>query len=54
MYANFKVIGLNRFEIKPESTASDSDALATRPSDLLNWRLDEKVQVILQIAVLKI
>ena len=31
---NFKVIGLNRLEIKLESAASEAYALATRPSDL--------------------
>ena len=36
---NFKVIGLTRFGIKPESTAQEADALygTTRASELLNW-----------------
>ena len=32
---NFKVIGLTRLGIKPQSTASETDALTTRPSELL-------------------
>ena len=35
MSINFKVIGLTRLGIKPESTASEADALTTRPSELL-------------------
>ena len=31
---NFKVIGLTRLEIKPDSTATEADALITRPSEL--------------------
>ena len=30
---NFKVIGLTRLRMKPESTAPETDALTTRPSD---------------------
>ena len=30
----FKVIGLTRLGTKPESTASEADALTTRPSEL--------------------
>ena len=33
--SNFKVIGLTRLGIKPESTAHEADALTTRPSELL-------------------
>ena len=32
---NFKVIGLTRLGIKPESTAPEVDALSTRSSELL-------------------
>ena len=35
MNTNFKVIGLTRLGIKSKSTASEADALFTRPSDLL-------------------
>ena len=35
MNTSFKVIGLTRLEIKPESTAQQADALTTRPSELL-------------------
>ena len=42
MNTNFKVIGLTRLEIKPESTAPEADALTTRPSELLNWLLFTK------------
>ena len=31
----FKVIDLTRLEIKPESAAAETDALTTRPSELL-------------------
>ena len=34
MNINFKVIGLTRLGIKPESTAPEADALTTRPSEL--------------------
>ena len=34
MKTNFKVIGLTRLEIKPETTAPQMDALATRPSEV--------------------
>ena len=34
MNINFKVIGLTRLGIKPESTAPEVDALTTRPSEL--------------------
>ena len=34
MNSNFKVIGLTRLGIKPESTAPESDVLTTRPSEL--------------------
>ena len=36
MNANFKVIGLSRLGIKPESTAPDANALTTWPSELLS------------------
>ena len=36
MNTNFKVIGLTRLGIKPESTAPEADALTTWPSELLN------------------
>ena len=35
MNTNFKVIGLTGPEIKPESTAPETDALTTRSSELL-------------------
>ena len=35
MNTNFKVIGLTRLGIKPKSTAQETDALTTRPSELL-------------------
>ena len=35
MNTNFKVIGLTLVGIKPESTAPEADALATRLSELL-------------------
>ena len=35
MNTNFKVIGLTRLGIKTQSTASEADALTTRPSELL-------------------
>ena len=35
MNINFTVIGLTRLGIKPKSTASEADALATRPFELL-------------------
>ena len=38
MNTNFKIIGLTRLGIKPESTAPEADALTTRPSELLNAR----------------
>ena len=38
MNTNFKVIGLTRLGIKPESTAPEAEALITRPSKLLNKR----------------
>ena len=34
MNTNFKVIDLTRLEIKRKSTAQETDALATRPSEL--------------------
>ena len=34
MNINFKVIGLTRLGIKPQSTAQEADALTTRPSEL--------------------
>ena len=34
MNTSFKVIGLARLGIKPESTAPEADALTTRPSEL--------------------
>ena len=36
MHTNFKVIGLTRLGINPESTVLEADALTTRPSELLN------------------
>ena len=35
MNTNYKVVGLTRLAIKPESTAQEADALTTRPSELL-------------------
>ena len=35
MNTNFKVIGLTRLGMKLESTAPETDALTTRPSELL-------------------
>ena len=35
MNTNFKVIGLTRFGIKPESIPPEADALTTWPSELL-------------------
>ena len=37
MNTNFKVIGLIRLEIKPESTVQEADALTTRPFELYNF-----------------
>ena len=37
MNTKFKVIGLTRLAIKSKSTASEADALITRPSELLSW-----------------
>ena len=34
MNTNFKVIGLTRLGIKPESSAPEADALTTRPFEL--------------------
>ena len=34
---NFKVIGLTQLEIKSKFTASEADALTTRPSEPLNY-----------------
>ena len=34
MKINFKVIGLTRLGIKPESTAPEADAVTTRSSEL--------------------
>ena len=36
MNTNFKVIGLTRLAIKPESRAPEADALTTWPSELLS------------------
>ena len=36
MNTNLKVIGLTRLVIKPKSTAPESDAITTGPSELLN------------------
>ena len=33
---NFKVTGLTRLEIKPESTSPEAEAYTSRPSGLLN------------------
>ena len=41
MNTNFKVIGLTRLGIKPKFTATEADALTTRPSNLFKsakWR----------------
>ena len=35
MNSNFKVIGLSRLGITPESTAPEADALSTLPSELV-------------------
>ena len=35
MNTNFKIIGLTQLEIKPESTAPETDAITTQPSELL-------------------
>ena len=56
---NFKNIGLIRLEIKPESTAPDTDALTARPSELLNtyiakwcnWKLVSKEPQYFQLLV---
>ena len=39
MNSNFKVIGLARPEIIPESTASKADTISTRQSELLICKL---------------
>ena len=54
MNTNFKVIGLTRLGIKPKSTAPETNALTTRPSDLncLNfsfWRM----QICLNLGFIK-
>ena len=36
MNTKFKVIGLTQLGIKPKSTATEADALTTRPSELLS------------------
>ena len=43
MNINFKVIGLTRLGIKPQSTAPETDDLTTRGSELLSmgWEKDE-------------
>ena len=38
MNTNFKVIGLTRLGIKPKSAAPETDAITTRPSELLNFK----------------
>ena len=38
MNTNFKVIGLTRLGMKPESTGPKADALTTRPSELLKQK----------------
>ena len=43
MNTNFKVIGLTPLGIKPKSTASEADALTTRPSELLEMLLSTTV-----------
>ena len=39
MNTNFKVIGLTRLRIKPESAATEADAFITRPPELLLIRV---------------
>ena len=38
---NFKVIGLTRLGIKPESTDLEENALTTRPSELLSLQPEQ-------------
>ena len=40
MNSNVKVIGLTRLGMKPESTASETDVLTTRPSEVVNCSAD--------------
>ena len=40
MDTKFKVIGMTRLGIKPESTIPEADALTTRLSKLLNFHLN--------------
>ena len=49
MNSNFKVIGLTRLGIKPESTALEANALTTRPSELFKSTKREKVFLFLRI-----
>ena len=42
MNTNFQVIGLTRLGIKPESTAQETDALTTRPSELYFFAFAKK------------
>ena len=46
MNTNFKVFGLTRLDIKPESTAPEADALTTRPSELLCSSSEEDVSFV--------
>ena len=39
MNINFKVTGLTRLEINPESTTPEADALTSRLSELLKFKL---------------
>ena len=49
MNTNFKVIGLTRLGIKPESTAPEADALTTRPFELLNRNVGKVTANILAV-----
>ena len=41
MNANFKVIGLTGLRIKLKSTATEADALTTRPSELFRFSIEQ-------------
>ena len=45
MNSNFKAIGLTRLEIKPVTTASKADALATLSSELLKFTTTDLEQI---------
>ena len=45
MNANFKVIGLTRIAVKPESTAHEADVLTTWPSEKLSLMICGRVRV---------